>query len=241
MSQSPPPLTEELVDAFVDGQLDPAQAAQVAAALEAHPALALRAARQRELRALLQRQFAPVLEEPVPLRLQAAATGARPRAARRGAAPAWRAWGALAASLMLGVLLGLALRGGVTQPPYAMHEGTLVARGALGRALTGQLSQQDSADVVIGLSLRTPDGRICRSFSLPGGEAGLACREGERWRIDVLTTQAPATEEYRQASSRMPEMLRLAIESRAAGPVLSDAEETALRDRGWREAPATPD
>src|SRR5262245_29476515 len=106
--------------AYADGELDEAQSAAIAAAIERDPLLARRVERHRALRAEVADAFASVLDQPVPERLVAAAGGAS--AASGGSPPqrraevlqfparaappsrrTWRAfeWGAMAASLAL--------------------------------------------------------------------------------------------------------------------------------------------
>jgi hypothetical protein len=124
-------------------------------------------------------------------------------------------------------------RGGTQN--YVEQQGQLVASGALQRALSERLGGDTPADgVAIGLSVRTQDGAICRSFQLDAGQAGLACRSGSNWHIDMLTTASSSHDEYRQAGSAMPESLRLTIESRANGEPLSADEEAIARKAGWQ-------
>ena len=59
--------------AYVDNELDAAARAEVEAAIAADPELARRVEQQRSLRKLLGAAYGPVLEEPVPPRLLAAA------------------------------------------------------------------------------------------------------------------------------------------------------------------------
>jgi anti-sigma factor RsiW len=113
-------LDEETLMAYADGELDPAQRAEIAAAIEKDPALAARVEKHRALRAEVAGAFAPVLTQPVPERLRAAAIGTAAPAERargnvvpfptrgtRAPGAPWRAreWFAMAASLVLGVLI----------------------------------------------------------------------------------------------------------------------------------------
>src|SRR5579859_449852 len=107
--------SDEILMAYADGELDAATRAAVEAAAAADPQLAQRIAQHRSLRASLRAAFDPVLTEPVPERLLAAARGAGGAhrtdnvvalAARRQARWSWPQWSAVAASLLVGVLLG---------------------------------------------------------------------------------------------------------------------------------------
>ena len=106
MSSRPPnSVSENDLHAFVDGQLSPEQTAVVEAALARDPGLAARAAEFRGQSASLRDALDPVLAEPIPERLLAAAAPAAssdPGPMRRWGTPALAA----AATLVLGVGLG---------------------------------------------------------------------------------------------------------------------------------------
>ena len=107
---------DETLMAYVDGELDEAARTAIEAAMAADSTLSTRVAEHRALRARLRSAFDPVLEEPVPEALLAAARGASASrrapgvVALRGTGRArwrWPQISALAASLVLSVLLGL--------------------------------------------------------------------------------------------------------------------------------------
>jgi len=240
-------ITDEMLYAWLDGELDATQAAGISAAVDADAGLAQRVARQRALRAQLQSRFAPVIDEPIPDRLLATIAAApatvvdldqvRARrslpAARR---PAWQEWGAIAATLVLGVLVGTTFFNRGNEQSYTVSDGQMLARGQLQRALSGEISGATGAGkVAIGLSARMNTGEICRSFALESGPAGLACRRGSNWIIDVLAGTNASGNDYRQAATSMPESLRLALESRMAGEPLTPEEEATARAKDWRE------
>ena len=242
--------SEETLMAYADGELDPPTRVALEAAMAADPALAQRVARHRALRARLQAAFDPVLDEPLPKRLIESVRGApvkRPAAKviplRRTAAPRW-SWpqlGALAASLVLGALLGpLLLRAPADGGAVIARDGQLHAGGVLARALTEQLAsnQPPTAAVQVGVSVRTRDGTYCRSFVLreQSSLAGLACREHEAWRLEVLAqnpSQPAAAGGYRTAGSALPPSVARALDELRAGEPLDAAAEAAARERGW--------
>lgn len=152
----------------------------------------------------------------------------------------WPRWGALAASLAVGVLAGsLWLGGGAGNEGSGLvatdASGRLVARGALAGALSQQLagSAQAGKPVQIGVSFAARDGSYCRSFST-AASAGLACRDGDAWRIPVLREAAADSQAYRQAGSAAPVAVLDAIDERIEGAALDAAAERAARDRGWK-------
>jgi len=238
---------DEQIHAHVDGTLPAEVAARLEADCQRDAALAARVGRQRHLRALLREQFDPVLDEPIPQRLREALDARSADAAvtpigaarrPRAAPPAW--WGALAASLMLGLLLGwwLAGHGGL---PLATQAGALLARGDLDVALTEQLSgsSPEQRGIAVLASLRAADGRLCRAFRLADGADGLACREQAGWRIEALgraPPQPPADgDSYRQAASALSPAVVAAMEQQQGGDALSPEEEQRARDAGWRD------
>ena len=237
---------DETVMAYVDGELEPPARAALEAALAGDPQLALRVEAQRALRARLQRACASVLDEPVPERLLSAARGARAPATVlplvRAPQPvprwSWPQWSAIAASLVVGTLFGpLLLRS--SAGPVTARDGRLLAAGALAQALSQQLASTQAPDaaVRIGLSFRSRDGAYCRSFLLPAPSplAGVACREPDAWRLQVLAAAAPgaAASGYRPAAAAMPAAVTQAVDALIAGEPLDAAAEAAARSRAW--------
>jgi hypothetical protein len=79
-------------------------------------------------------------------------------------------------------------------------------------------------------------GRICRSFAHRElATAGLACRDGDRWVLPVVSRiEAGDGGEVRQASSAIPAEVQAAVDARLQGDVFDAAQERAARDAGWR-------
>jgi anti-sigma factor RsiW len=102
MKEQPTPFDDDTLHAYVDGTLDGAQRDAVERALERDPALAARARDYFALNGLLRERYDRILAEPVPRRLSERASARRGRAANGG----WP-FGAMAASLLVGVALGL--------------------------------------------------------------------------------------------------------------------------------------
>jgi hypothetical protein len=238
------------IHAYVDGELDAQTATRLEAASRDDAALAARIARQRELRALLRGAFDPVLEEPVPQRLRdalaqpAAGATVTPIGAplrQRKARPAWsvREWSAVAATLVLGLLVGALAFRNSTSLPLDMAQGRLLARGELDAALSTQLSGGAAADAPtrIGLSFRAADGAWCRSFSRHDGPTGLACRRDGRWAVQLLEDGHPQATgdagDYRQAASSLSPIMLGAISALGAGDALTPEQEQQQVDAGW--------
>lgn len=127
----------------------------------------LRAERQR-----LAAAFDPVLDEPVPGHLRALLAPApapvldlAAARARRRSLPTWAAWGGMAATLVLGTLLGTRLAPPAT--PSAAGLGDLVATGDVAQALEQRLAGDTPGAVAVQLSFKDRGGRYCRSFTTP--------------------------------------------------------------------------
>lgn len=163
-------ITDDILMAYVDGELDPGAVAAVEQAMRDDPQVAAAVAAQRALREQLRRAFAPVMDEPVPARLRDAALATRAKDApndsatvasldaargRQGRRPAdtpalagrparrarrWPTLAALAASLALGVLVAPWLRPDGPAELIDVGAGGLVAQGALAAALDARLA-----------------------------------------------------------------------------------------------------
>ena len=222
------------IAAYVDGELDDLTARRIEREAESDAALAAEIARHRALRAQLSAHFAPVADEPVPDRLRALLVGdrvdtslsERREAKRARFAPAH--WGAIAASLVLGLTLGL--RPWAPAPDVTGANGVLIASGGLADALDTQLAsnQPANADIRIALSFRDRQGRTCRIFE-GRNLSGIGCRDDGRWALE-RTMGGHETGEYRQASSGE---LAATAAAMMAGDPFDAAAERAARDTGW--------
>jgi hypothetical protein len=236
-------LSNETLMAFIDGELSVQEAARVALALAADPVLAKRVEQQRKLSARLQEAYAPVLDQAVPERLQAAA-GSPGGVARDSGPPvrrwSWPEWGAMAASLALGVFLAHVLFLQAPQQPLAASgEGGLLAHRDLARSLdrTPSGPGEHAGTTRIGFSFRDAEGRACRTFVVgrEAATAGLACRHEDGWRVSMLV-EAPMepSSEMRMASSPLPAALLHEVDARIAGEPLDADEEARAIGAGWR-------
>ncbi len=228
--------------AWLDGELDAAEAAEVEAAVAADPILAGKAQQHRALGARLHQAFDPVAAAPVPNRLRDSAQlrrsgiidfGARHRSARRAWAPLPQ-WAAMAATLVVGVLVGTMVDGGRAASPVEIRDGKMYAAAQLDDALDRQLaSAGGNGPLRIGLTFRDQSGSICRSFT-GDGSAGLACRDGDDWRLRGLFA-APEGQfgDYRMAAGTDPNIAAL-IDSTIGGDAFDAEQEKSARDRGWR-------
>jgi hypothetical protein len=254
-------IPDDLLAAYVNGELDDTASAQIEQAIARDARLAQRVAQQRVLRGRLRNAFEGVLHEAVPQRLVNAARGeaitgpaqiidlARVRAQRarrperRRAAIPRRAATAIGASLLVGLGTGLLVEHLVVSAgPTEYRNGALLASGLLNHALNEQLASgaSGSSAVRIQLSFHARGGSYCRTFVLENNRSlsGLACHERDRWHIVALigndaTNPDAEAQGYRVASSSLPPELMQAIKERISGDPLDAAAEAKARLAGW--------
>lgn len=224
---------DEILRAYVECRLDEAAAARVEAALDSEPGLVGRLERLTAAPAIAA-AFAPLLDAPLPPALAAAARMAPSRvvdlaAARARRRPAWQSYGAIAATLVIGLLAGVSLRPG--DGVVAEEGGRLVATRTLADALDAQLaSAGEQAGLRAQLSFRDDRGRICRSFAGTAA-AGIACRADDRWVVERLVG-SERQGAYRQVGA--DPALGEWIDAHIVGEPFDAAAEARMRDRGWR-------
>ena len=247
--------SQEQLMAYADGELDAQMRRAIEAAMAEDPAIAAEVARHRELRDTLRGAFAGVLDEGVPARLLEAANSTPAKsaggavvdlAAARADKDAkavrvrwsWPEWTSIAASLLIGVIVGRAFLQNQTSNLVATQSGHLVASGALASALSTQIggAADDLGQVHVGLSFRAKDGNYCRTFALPDDAgAGVACRDDEQWQIRALAQAVGGGEStgYRQAGTALPPAIVQVIESTMDGAALDAEQEAAARAGNW--------
>lgn len=251
---STPRFDDETLMAYADGELDAATRERIAAAAAADAGIAARIAMHAALRTRLRDAFDPVTAEPVPDRLvnairgPAVAHGSREVASLEGHRArrqeerrrwSWPEWGSLAASLVIGVMVGqFAMR---SPTEVTARGGALLADGPLAAALTEQLAgaQGDDAAVLVGISFLSRSGDYCRTFEWREDSrlAGLACREEAGWRLRVLSevgAQPVPAGNLRMASAALPAAVLATVEAEIDGEPLDAQGEAAARDSGWR-------
>lgn len=227
----------DTIAAYVDGELDLVSVRRLETAMESDADLAQAVSQERALRSRLSAHFDPVAVEPVPERLAALLSGNVSslevhRAAKiaRWYQPSVMQWGAMAASLVVGLMIGgTALDRDVG---YVRDKGgALVASGNLADALSTQLAstQGSNPEIRIGTSFAAKDGGYCRTFESASLD-GIACNAGKEWQLRQ-TLSGDAWSEYRQASAGA---LAEAAAAMMAGEAMDAAAEKAAAQTGWR-------
>lgn len=254
MSQA---FTDAQLAAFLDGTLDDDTLIDaIEAAINADPALAERAMVLTETDATdhaVRDAFAPVLDAPVPHHLtQIVAvpataevvdlTAARARrslptpANDTGSSWRWPQFGAMAASLALGVMIGgpLLTGGSAGDAPAG---GSLVLASAdvnamLDTAPSGQavdLASLGTGEVV--LTFRNGDGELCRQFMLEAGGStsdALACAGADGgWQVEAFGRRAAPAGEMKLAGGDAAVSVVAAVDDMIASDVLIGADEAA--------------
>jgi hypothetical protein len=232
---------EEKFFAWLDGELTAAEASEVEARVASDPKLARLAQQHRAMQERLSAAFDPIAKAAAPEPLRAATRSGAQVIALAAAKQAQRArwnsipqWAAIAATLVVGILVGTEVPQGATAP-IEVQDGKIYATATLDRALDVQLASAPAAGgkVRIGLTFRDSSGAICRSFSQPQA-SGLACRDANRWQVrGLFASPGGQSSEYRMAADTDPALATL-IESSIAGEAFDAATERAAKERGWR-------
>ena len=251
--------TDAQLAAFMDGSLaDEALIDAIESAINADPALAQRAealAAGDDLAPLVRDAFAPLLDAPVPERLTAAIAPreadvidlAAARAAKAPVLPVpandtgrsnwrWPQFGAMAASLVLGVMIGGPLLKGGSGGPQA--DGLVLASAdltaMLDRAPSGQrtdLAALGEGEVV--LTFRNADGQLCRQFMIDGAGGAtsdaLACAgaNGDGWQIEAYGRRAAPAGEMKLAGGDAAPAVVAAVDAMIDSDPLIGADELA--------------
>lgn len=233
-------VTESMLMAYVDGELNAVENARVEQAVALDPGLRRELAAQRRLKSTLSARYDPVLDENVPERFRAMLTSnvisivPMPEKQRQGR---MQMFAAMAASMVVG-LLAAQIGGG--RGPISIHNDVVVAKGDLADALQTQLAseQPSGAETRIGVSFVAQSGRLCRTFEAPV-ISGLACRGPEDWEVVMAIANAQTEKtEYRQAGNGGGAVIGLAQEMMAGEPLDAAAERRA-RDLGWAKSPSS--
>lgn len=225
------------IAAYVDGELDLVSAKRLEKAMDYDAVLANAVEAERVLRARLSAHFDPVVAEAVPDRMVALLSGnvshLEERRAARTAQRNWPTavqWGAMAASLVVGLMIGgTALN---RDTGYVRDVGgAMVASGKLAEALDTQLAttQGTNPEVRIGTSFAVKDGGFCRTFESLSLD-GIACAVDGEWKLRQ-TLSGDGGSEYRQASAGA---LAEAAAALMAGDPLDAEAEKAAAARGWK-------
>lgn len=226
--------TDEMLMAFVDGELDQHTTARIASAVAAEPALAQRVDDFRESSRLAREVFGKALSEPVPDRLVDAIlseTNVVPLKQRRSLSQRLLP---LAASVMLvagfgaGLWFGERSDGAGGQLLEGGEIAALLATQPSGPAAEVSVGGQSARLSVLG-SYEVVDG-LCRMFRLDYAEdavRGIACDHGSGFGVEMAVADT-AGSGFSPASERATSMADAYLDSIEAGAPLDAADEARL-------------
>ncbi|WP_420346411.1 hypothetical protein [Pelagibius sp.] len=256
----PEKVSEEQIAAYVDGSLDPAEAATVAAALAQDEALRAYAEEVRQANRLLREAFEAPMREPVSADLRATILGPTGSPDQGVEQPgevvnlaevrkARRPWVGMALAASIALVIGVSVTsvmipGGPQPADQIAMVGTAPVEGPLHQALEALPSGRIS-DAGVQPMLTFFDGaeRICREFEvIPEGAEelafGIACRtDQQRWDVEIVVTSPKGEvgpDGFVPASGPGADALEAMLDALGAQPAIAPAEEAGLLDRGWR-------
>jgi hypothetical protein len=241
---------DETLMAYADGELEAGRCREIEAALAGDPELGRRIEAHRRLRADVSGHYQSELEGTVPDGLMDLLQPAQAHVEAPGsvlpfaAAPAndrraiWSNLAAIAASVLIGVLIGGQWPG--RDAGDALLRSTpegLMAAGQLEAALTRDVSGIAGSDGIrVMFTFASVNDGYCRSFTA-SGMAGIACRDDDVWQVRTTGSLPVAGGgEIRTAASALPLALLQEIDRMSAGDPLGPDGEAELIARGWRPA-----
>lgn len=236
-------ITDEMITAWLDGEVSPKERQAIEAAISASPDLGMRVARLSRADRMLAPAYAETLSAPIPKRfddLLAEPKAVAPRASiwsQLGQMLAPRPMAIAAASLVFGIAIGgLVLSRAAGGPAFeAAADGQLVANHQMAINLASAQSGGEGA-LRVRLSMVDDAGQYCRQFETASA-AGLACLEGGKWMVDTLTSgggSANADGLYVMADGSPDPAIAAALQRRGIRELLDRDQETAAIAAGWK-------
>lgn len=223
-------VTDEMLMAYVDGELDGPAADDVRRATESDTELARRAESFRASRSIAREALAGIRAEPVPERLIQTVLGS----ANTNIVPARRYW-ALPLAASVAIMAGLA--GYWLALQSTPGSGDLFGNRQVAEALGNTPSGRERAVQTAGgtAHLKTVatyqvEGGLCRTFELAGGSQtvrGVGCSQNAEWRVSVAVAMGDSGS-FAPASSGAPAAVEAFLDALDARGPLSAEEEAAL-------------
>lgn len=246
-------ITDEMLSAFIDGELAQEEAERLREAIEEDENLAARLDRIRVPDAFIAAAYGAIDKDQIPKRILALLedrpANTKPEGGRVVAFPgarilrAPRQWAApMAASVALAIGVGVGLQLAPAPRSSVMLTGLVDAQSALHQALaatpsgrTVSLGGGDTLTPV--LSFQAKDGRYCREFSVSSPahpQRAVACAQDGLWRIEVAIAHAPASGAgYATASSGFAAQFDAIIDGAMAGEALDGEAELEMIAQDW--------
>jgi hypothetical protein len=243
-------LNDELLCAYMDGELDPEMLARVEQALVDDVGARVRLERMRVADERLKVEIPlPALQPNDPLSSRILDGKPVPVATR-----ASRRWGGVAITALAagisGVIVGFLLarsqqvpetRAVATTAPAPSLSGAssnAFLLAALDSGESGKAIQQPGHSAQVILTFEAEDGRYCRAFRVhESNEAaeGVACRSGSQWQVVAWDGTVDPDEGFRAAGAS--ELLDDVMDRLGGGAALEAADERALIEQHWPTPP----
>jgi hypothetical protein len=157
------------------------------------------------------------------------------RSGRRWSLPEW---GAITASLVIGVLVSRIVWDRDADL-FVVQQGRMTVQGDLDAALSRQTGNaiDRKTGIKVGVSYVAKSGDYCRAFTISKEHvlAGLACRRNSQWTIDALTrATANSSDAYRMAGVEVPALILSIVENSISGEPLDAEQEAEARGKDWQ-------
>lgn len=238
-------VTDEMMMAWLDGEMTPEQRDQFEANIAASPELGLKVARLSRMERMLAPAYADTLKAPIPARFDAILS--RPRASawsleglrsKFGGLLDVRPLGMAAAALVVGVVAGGLMLTSPQTPGFETNsDGSMIANNAMAISLASIQSGEATSQQAVRIKLTVVDesGQFCRQFETSGA-SGLACLQGDKWKVDTLSPHKAAggADQYVMANGETDPAITAALERRGVKQVLDRTEEAAAIADGWK-------
>lgn len=240
-------LNDELLCAYMDGELDPEARARVEQALVDDAGARVRLERMRAADERLKAEIPlPALQPNDPL--SARILDGKPVPPRVSRPSRWGvAISALAAGIS-GIVVGFVLSRSQEPKVVPVVASVTSASTSLSGASSNQLllatlengesgkaAVEGDRSVQIILTFESDDGRYCRTFGARDASAsaeGVACRNAGQWQVVAWDGTADPGEGFRAAGAS--ELLDDAMDRLGGSPALEVAEERALIEQHWK-------
>jgi hypothetical protein len=239
-------ITDEILSAYLDAELDADGVAMVESELARTPSLARRLEAMKAIEARISPAFSGIMDERTPDRFEAMLSPNAPRAPSPGPWHAeilsrlLRPWvaGPAFAALAVGVLAGTSLTPRAATGFELAQTGRIVTAGALSSAIdlspSGVATRVKNSDLLVRLSFQDRSGRFCRHVSLAAQDM-VVCKTNGGWGIEAVapggTGPVPG---YQEASGAAPLEIASAMERLGVVSVLDANSEGALISRNWK-------
>ena len=231
-------LNDELLCAYIDGELEPQQRADLELALAQDAGGRLRLARMRAADARLRVEI-PVRAieagDPLARLILQDESAPAPQPRINTGRNTWRnafVLAAACATLALGFVLARMKDGDAGTMAVGFAAGSLQA--ALEQAHSGAPLGDETGAASIVLTVSARDGKYCRLYRVRAGAGiteGVACREARGWRV-VAFDATVASDALFHTAGASP--LIDGVLDNLGGATLGEAAEHALLERGWR-------